>query len=52
MRKNVFTTVLMALMLSFVFVSCDKEDDLQVIGKKPVDIQFLAKVVKKSRNRL
>ena len=44
MRKNVFTTALMALMLSFVFVSCDKEvDDLQVVGKKPVDIQFLAK---------
>ena len=44
MKKNVLTTALMALLLSFVFVSCDKEgDDLQLVNKKPVDIQFLAK---------
>ena len=44
MKKNGLTTALMALLLSFVFVSCDKEgDDLQLVNKKPVDIQFLAK---------
>ncbi len=44
MKKNVLTATLMALLLSFVFVSCDKEDDdLQLVTKKPVDIQFVAK---------
>ncbi|MGI6572943.1 MAG: hypothetical protein ACOX19_05935 [Fermentimonas sp.] len=44
MKKNVLTTTLMAFLLSFVFVSCDKEgDDLQLINKKPVNIQFVAK---------
>ncbi len=44
MKKNVLTTALMALLLLFIFVSCDKEDDdLQLVGKKPVDIHFLAK---------
>lgn len=44
MKKSVLTTTLMTLLLSFAFVSCDTEgDDLQLVDKKPVDIQFLAK---------
>ncbi len=44
MKKNFLTATLMAILLLFVFVSCDKEDDdLQLVTKKPVDIQFVAK---------